>query len=418
MSPQPSPQPTQRSTQHLGRGQARRIALAAQGFADRPHGTVTMRTLQRTVERTGVLQVDSVNVLTRAHYMPLYARMGPYDTGLLHRAAEQRPRRLVEYWAHVQAYMPVELWPLMAHRRAHYRELRGKWWHDVPDDVLEAVRLDVAAHGPSTAREVSARLGHAGERSKEHWGWNWSVARKALDHLYSAGEVAVAGRTSQFEVRYDALERVLPADVLAAPDVAKQDAVRALVERAARSHGVGTAVCLRDYYRLGASDGVPQAIADLVEDGVLEPVTVEGWSRPAYRHRDAVLPRRMTARTLLSPFDPVVWERERALRLFGFEYRIEIYTPAAKRRYGYYVLPFLLGEHLVARVDLKADRAASVLLVQSAHGEEGSPVPAGEVAEELAAELERLAGWLGLGDVAVVRRGDLAEALALAVASR
>lgn len=411
MTPQPR-------TPQLSRAQARRIALAAQGFADRPHGTVTMRTLQRTVERTGVLQVDSVNVLTRAHYMPLYARMGPYDTGLLHRAAEQRPRRLVEYWAHVQAYMPVELWPLMAHRREHFRGLRGKWWHDVPDDVLAAVRRDVDAHGASTAREVSARLGHAAERSKEHWGWNWSVARKALDHLYSVGEVAVAGRTSQFEVRYDLPERVLPAAVVATPDVPKPDAVRALVALAARSHGVATAVCLRDYYRLGASDGVPTAIAELVEDGVLEPVSIEGWSRPAYRHRDAVLPRRIAARTLLSPFDPVVWERERALRLFGFEYRIEIYTPAAKRRHGYYVLPFLLGDLLVARVDLKADRAAGVLIVQSAHGEEGAPVPSGKVAEQLAAELERLAGWLGLDDVVVVRRGDLAEALALAVASR
>jgi uncharacterized protein YcaQ len=346
--------------------------------------------------------------------MPLFSRMGPYDTGLLRRAAEERPRRIVEYWAHVQAYMPVELWPVMQHRMAAYRERRGKWWP--LDEVRPGLEADVLAavrdRGPVTARDLEAEFS-SGPRTREHWGWNWSQARKVLDFLYMVGDVAIAGRNDQFEVRYDLPERVLPAHVLALPVPSPEEADRELVRRAAASHGVGTAACLADYFRMrlqpGAGiTGAKAAIADLVEAGELVPVTVEGWRRPAYLHRDARLPRKVDARALLSPFDPLVWERARTQHLFEFRYRIEIYVPAHKREYGYYVLPFLLGDRIVARVDLKADRQRSRLLVKGAWAEEHAPP---ETAEELLEELQDLAGWLGLAETVVERRGDLAPAL-------
>lgn len=394
--------------------QARRVALVAQGFRDPRHALPTMRTFTRTLARTGVLQVDSVNVLQRAHYMPLFSRMGSYDVRLLRRAAEERPRRIVEYWAHVQAYMPVELWPVMRHRMDSYRERRGKWWPIV--DVRPGLEADVLAavrdRGPVTARDLEAELG-SGPRTREHWGWNWSEARKVLDFLYMVGDLAIAGRNDQFEVRYDLPERVLPAHVLAAPTPSLEEANRELVRRAARSHGVGTAQCLADYFRMrlqpGAGvTGAKAAIADLVEAGELLPVTIEGWRRPAYLHRDAARPRAVHARALLSPFDPLVWERARTEHLFGFRYRIEIYVPAHKREYGYYVLPFLLGDRIVARVDLKADRPGRRLLVKAAWAEEHAPP---ETAEELLEELQDMAGWLGLDEVTVEHRGDLAPAL-------
>ena len=397
--------------------QARRIALAAQGFTDRAHAVPSMRTLERTVARTGVLQVDSVNVLQRAHFMPLYSRMGPYDVDLLRRASERRPRRVVEYWAHVQALMPVELWPAMRHRMEHYRSERGKWGFVASDPGLEARVLEaVRARGPVTARDLEEEFS-TGPRSREHWGWNWSEARKVLDYLFLVGDVAIAARTSQFEVVYDLTERVLPAAVLAAPTPTPQEAVTELVRRAARSHGVASAADLADYYRLRLqpAPGRPStkvAVDELVEAGELVPVAVPGWKRQGYLHRDARLPRRVGARTLLSPFDPVVWERARAEALFDFFYRIEIYVPAEKRLHGYYVLPFLLGDRLVARVDLKADRATRTLLVPGAFAERDAPP---ETADELAAELWRLAGWLGLDDVVAGPRGDLAHALGAAL---
>src|SRR6478609_8733859 len=357
--------------------QARRTALAAQGFLDKPHAEPTMRTVQRTLERTGVLQVDSVNVLQRAHYMPLYSRMGPYDVDLLRRAAERRPRRVVEYWAHVQAFMPVELWPLMRHRMEAHRAKRGKWGIVEEDPELEKNLVDeVRDRGASTARDLDDGL----PRTKEHWGWNWSSTRRMLDYLYTVGDLAIAGRNSQFEVLYDLPERVIPAEVLARPVPTRAEASLELVRRAAVSHGVATAQCLKDYFRMHVDDVRP-AVATLVESGELIPVTIEGWKRPAYLHRDARLPRRVAARALLSPFDPVVWERERTERIFDFHYRIEIYTPAEKRVYGYYVLPFLLGDRIVARVDLKADRKAGVLVVKAAYAEPGAPA---ETAVELA----------------------------------
>ena len=366
-----------------------------------------MRTLLRTVSRTGVLQIDSVNVLQRAHYMPLFSRMGPYDPALLHRAAERRPRRLVEYWAHEAAYMPVELWPLMQHRMA---TADTKAWggprriaREQPD-LVQWVLDEVRDRGPVSARDVEGDV----ERTKEHWGWNWSAAKQALEYLFFAGRVTVARRGPAFERLYDVPERVLPAEVLAAPTPTADEAARLLVERAARSHGVASLQCLRDYFRMDVAP-TRQAVDELVEAGVLLPVAVEGWHRPAYLHHEARLPRRVDAAALLSPFDPVVWERARAEALFGFRYRIEIYVPAAQRVHGYYVLPFLLGERLVARVDLKADRAAGVLVVQGSYAEPEAPA---HTADALAGQLAVLAGWLGLERVEVRPRGDLAPGLA------
>ena len=390
--------------QTLSQKQARRIALAAQGFLDPRHTTPTMRTFARTVERTGVLQVDSVNVLQRAHYMPVFSRIGPYDASLLTRAAEKKPRRLVEYWAHVQALMPVELWPVMQHRMASYRALRGKWWQDVDDNVAERLLAEVSARGPSTARQ----LDDGAPRDKKHWGWNWSEAKKALDFLYMCGDLAVAGRNSQFEVIYDVPERVIPSAVLALPTPSEEEADLELVRRAAASHGVATIKCLADYYRMKA-EKVKPAVEVLVEEGELLPVTIEGWNRPAFLHRDARRPRKVDARALLSPFDPVVWLRERSEKLFDFHYRIEIYTPADKRVHGYYVLPFLLRDEIVARVDLKADRPSGTLLVKSAWAEDGAP---DDTAHELREELDVLAAWLGLDSVRIEPKGDLAPQLA------
>jgi uncharacterized protein YcaQ len=401
----------------ISQAQARRIALAAQGFLDPPHEQPTMRTLARTLARTGVLQVDSVNVLQRAHFMPLYSRMGPYDQELFRRASETRPRRMVEYWAHVQAYMPVDLWPVMRHRMDRYRDGKHKWWGSVvTDELTHSLLLEISDRGASTARDLDDGL----PRTKDHWGWNWSTTRRALDYLFMVGDVAIAGRNSQFEIRYDLPERVIPRVHLEAPTPSGADATRELVRRAARSHGVATARDLADYYRMRQQPkpgvgSAQDAVLELVEDGELVPVTVEGVRRPAYLHRDARLPRRIGARALLSPFDPVVWERERTEALFDFHYRIEIYTPVEKRIHGYYVLPFLLGDRIVGRVDLKADRRTGLLMVKGAYAERCAPP---ETAEELAAELERLAGWLGLHTVVVEPRGDLAPALSAAVAAR
>ena len=395
--------------QTLSRAQARRVALAAQGFLDRRHAKPDLRTLERTVRRTGVLQIDSVNVLQRAHYMPLFSRMGSYDTALLDRASGRAPRKLVEYWAHVASFMPVDLWPHMQHRMRAYRD-RGHPWMDGRDtSLVTSLMAELREQGRKTSRDLDDGL----PRRKDHWGWNWSETKKALEFLFLAGELAVAGRTAQFERLYDLPERVIPRAVLERPVPTDGEAHRELVRRAAMSHGVATARCLRDYYRMHTSQARP-AIAALVEEGELLPVQVEGWKRPAYLHRDARLPRRVGARALLSPFDPLVWERDRTEVLFDFLYRIEIYVPEGKRVHGYYVLPFLLGDRVVARVDLKADRRAGVLRVHAAFAEPGAPdsTPA-----ELAAELGSLAGWLGLDDIVVGSRGDLSATLRSALRS-
>ncbi len=388
----------------LSRTQARRIALVAQGFRDPRHTVPNMRTFNRTLSRTGVLQIDSVNVLQRAHYMPLFSRMGRYDVGLLTRASERHPRKLVEYWAHVAAFMPVDLWPHMQHRMARYRD-RGHEWSIMREkpELADSVLAEVREVGPATARDLDDGL----PRVKEHWGWNWSDTKKALEYLFFTGQLTVAGRNSAFERLYDVPERVIPTAILNAPTPSVEEANLELVRRAAISHGVGTEACLRDYFRMHHAAARP-AIAALVETGELLPVRVEGWGRPAYLHKDARLPRKVDARALLSPFDPVVWERARTEHLFGFHYRIEIYVPEPKRVFGYYVLPFLLGDSLVARVDLKADRKAGLLVVKGSYAEPGAPA---ETASELAEELAETALWLGLTDIVVEPRGDLADEL-------
>jgi uncharacterized protein YcaQ len=372
-----------------------------------------MRTFNRTLARTGVLQIDSVNVLQRAHYMPLFSRMGPYDVDLLRRASEQRPRRVVEYWAHVAAFMPVDLWPYMRHRMRTF-EARGHEWVGVKHrpELVDSLVAEVRERGPSTPRDLDDGL----PRKKVHWGWNWSETKKVLEYMFASGTLAIAGRNQQFERLYDLPERVVPRQYLEAPTPTAEEAATELLRRAAAAHGVGTEHDLRDYYRLQLDRAllplVKPALAGLVDAGELLPVRIEGWDRPAYLHRDAKLPRKMPARALLSPFDPVVWERARTEHLFGFRYRIEIYVPEHLRVHGYYVLPFLLGDNLVGRVDLKADRKDGALVVKGSFAEPGAPE---ETAHELAAELASLAGWLGLDRVVVEQRGDLAAELAVEV---
>jgi uncharacterized protein YcaQ len=390
----------------LSQAQARRIALAAQGFADpRPEpGQATMRHLQRVVDRVQVVQIDSVNVLSRSHYLPFFSRLGPYDRALLDRARDRSPRRLVEYWAHEASLIPPQTWPLLDFRMQ--RALSDSWGgmqHVARQhpELVEAVRDEVVRRGPMTSRQVESALEHDLPRERDQWGWNWSLVKNALEHLFWSGQITSAGRTMQFERRYAALERVLPRDVAAlAVEPALRPphdvAFRELMLLAARAHGVGTEQCLRDYFRLKPEQARP-ALASLVAEGRLVPATIEGWKRPAYLDPRARRPRRVEAQALLSPFDSLIWQRDRTAALFGFDYRLEIYVPAHLRVHGYYVLPFLYRESLVARCDLKADRAAGVLRVNAVHWEPGAPP---EAKAALDAELASMAHWLGLREVA------------------
>lgn len=398
------------ATQQLTKAQARRIALAAQGFTDpRPAGAITMRHLTRVIGRVGLLQIDSVNVLQRAHYMPLYSRLGPYPTSVLDRAAYAKPRRLFEYWGHEASYLPVELYPLM-----RWRMERDHQWGGVERIVKERpglidwVRDEVRVNGPLTAGEVEADV----PRRSGNWGWNWSDVKVVLEWLFWRGEVLISSRNAGFARLYDVPERVLPAEVMAMPTPSDDDANRSLVAIAARALGIAAEAELRDYFRQKPA-AFKKALAELVAAGELTVVDVAGTRGPWYLHVDAKMPRWIRTATLLSPFDPVVWHRPRTERLFDFFYRIEIYVPAPKRVHGYYVLPFLLDDRLVARVDLKADRKAGVLRVPGAFAEVGAPP---HTAVALAAELVRLAGWLGLDSVDAPVRGDLARALGQALA--
>jgi uncharacterized protein YcaQ len=403
---------SRRPREHLSAAQARRIALAAQGFADglrsrAPDGWA----LRRVLARAGLLQIDSVNVLTRAHYLPLFARIGPYDRDLLDRAFMQAPRRLFEYWGHEASLLPVALQPLLRWRMASQHAWGGmrRVAREHPDLVVRVLET-VAERGPISAGELAALHGD-GRRRSGPW-WDWSLSKRALEWLFWSGQVTSARRRG-FERLYDLPERVLPRAVLDAPTPDAADAQRELVRIAARAMGVATERDLREYFRLPVADARAR-VAELVESEELAPVRVEGWDGAiAYLDPAARLPRSVHARALVGPFDSLVWERPRAERVFGFRYRIEIYVPAPKRVFGYYVLPFLLGDSLVGRVDLKADRKEGVLLVQAAHAEPGAPP---ETASELARELALMAEWLELGGVRVAGRGDLAPALRAEVA--
>jgi uncharacterized protein YcaQ len=355
-----------------------------------------------------------VNVLVRAHYLPLFSRLGPYERPLLDRAAYGgRRRALFEYWGHQASLLPVTLHPLLRWRMAHAERGVGVWgglvrWARRRRAFIDGVLAEVAERGPLAASEL--RNGGPG-RGK--W-WGWSDGKGALEWLFWSGRVTTAARRG-FERVYDLPERALPPAVLAAPTPPEDEAQRALLRLAARALGVATERDLRDYFRLHGADA-RRRVAELVEAGDLLPARVEGWAQPAYLDPRARAPRRVDARALLAPFDPLVWERQRAERLFGFHYRIAIYTPAARRTHGYYVLPFLLGDRLVARVDLRADRAAGVLHVPAAHAEPGVNRP--RVAHVLAEELRAMARWLGLGRVAAGARGELAAPLRTSLAER
>jgi uncharacterized protein YcaQ len=359
----------------LSLAEARRIALAAQGFgAPRPE-KVTAARWMRTVDRLSLHQIDSVNVLVRAHYLPAFSRLGPYDRSLIDTAAWGRPKKR-RLWRMARADRGEAGWKGL---RLFAGERRAE-----AEALLERIRNE----GPRAASELEEKRGRSG------W-WEWGNAKRALEWLFWAGRITTATRRGGFERVYDLTERVIPAEILALPTPHEKEAQRALVERAASALGVATAGELRDYFRLGPDDG-RQAIESLVEAGVLEPVEVPGWTHLAYLHRNARRPRRISARALLAPFDPLVWERSRAERLFDFHYRIEIYTPADKRQHGYYVLPFLLGDRLVARLDLKADRQAGRLLAHAAHLEPHAPT---DVMDAISEELQAMADWLQLGEV-------------------
>ena len=399
--------------QSISLAQARRLALAAQGLHRRRRDIApNRRQLRGVVQRTGLLQIDSVNVLQRAHYLPAFSRIGPYRTDLLDRMA-YKDRELFEYWGHEASLLPVAMHPLFRWRMRRAEEKFETWGRmaqlarEKPGYVEHVLQL-VRDGGPLSAGEIAAQE----RRSKDNWGWNWTDEKTALEYLFWTGRVTAADRRN-FERVYDVPERVIPRAILDQPTPTEEEAHRELLALAATSCGIGTVGDLADYYRIKNPQARPR-IAELVEAGRLEEVSVEGWRQPAYIPAGITLPRKADGRALLVPFDPLIWERDRTERLFGFRFRIEIYVPAPKRVHGYYVLPLLLGDQLAARVDLKADRQRKALLVQASYAEAAAPP---DTVEELAAELWLLAAWLGLERVEVRPRGDLARPLAAVVKS-
>ena len=396
--------PRARRADSLSAAAARRIALAAQGL-DRPRPSRTGPAAVRALfDRVQIVQIDSVNVLARSQELPLWARLGAHDRTVLPRAVERR--ELFEYWAHEASLVPVALHPLLRWRMEASR--RGEVWTPLRvvalrPDYIAGVLDEVRRRGALAASELSDAATH---RKRGSW-WSWGDHKRAIEYLFWCGDVTPVRRTSQFERVYDLPERVLPPAVLAAPTPAPRDAQRALLELAGRALGIATAADLADYFRIKKPIARP-LVAELAENGTFIPVKVEGWREPAFLHHRATVGDRAEAATLLSPFDSLVWDRARTERMFGFRYRIEIYTPAPQRVFGYYVLPFLLGDALVARVCLKSDREGSALRVNAAHVGPDAP-PA--VAERLAAELRAMAAWLGLERVEVGRRGNLGAAL-------
>jgi len=383
-------------TLSLSLAEARRLALVAQGFGRTPRGAIAHKQLQVQIEQLGVLQIDSVNALVRSHYLPAFSRLGHYQAEHLDELAwgRARRRRLFEYWGHEASLLPLELYPLLRWRMRRAADGQGIYSQlakfgverrDAIDRVLQTVR----ERGALGAGSLSTRTEKA-----DPW-WDWSAEKTALEWLFAAGEVTVAGRRG-FERLYDLPERVIPADYLNHADLEEDEAQRRLLLRSADALGVATERDLRDYYRLDASDSKLR-IAELVEAGELLPVAVQGWRQLAYCRGEARIPRRVRHSALLSPFDSLIWERERTERLFGFRYRLEIYTPQAKRVYGYYVLPFLHHERLLARVDLRSERVAGRLAVHAVHLEEA--VLSEEARLALGDSLRALAHWLGLDEV-------------------
>lgn len=387
----------------LSAAQARRVALAAQGFGSLPTSAGT-RQLNLVMQRLGVLQLDSVNVFERSHYLPAFARLGAYDKTALDKLTFTKRAPYIEYWAHQAALIPIESWPLWGWFQQQERDGRGrtKTWARDHQPMIDFLLAELAEKGALPA----SRVEHESNKRNGPW-WGWSEVKTGLEVLFFRGDVAVAGRT-RFERLYDLPERRLAARVLDR-DIPKDDAIRELVRLGGRALGVGTVRDIADYWRLPQAE-TKAALKDLVESGDLLPVTVRGWGAPAFLHRDARIPRHIGTAALLSPFDPVVWERARALRIFGFHYRIEIYTPAPKRVFGYYTLPVLIDEALVGRVDLKTDRQNGVLRVQSAWREGGA---ADGLEPRIAQLLRDTAAWQGMGGIEVLARGDLADALAV-----
>ncbi|HKY75226.1 MAG TPA: crosslink repair DNA glycosylase YcaQ family protein [Acidimicrobiia bacterium] len=403
----------------LSMNQARRLALASLGFGRRRPAKAGLTHVRATVQRLSAIQIDSVNVLARAHYLPVFSRYGPYPTAVLDDLVHGR-RELFEYWGHAACFLPIELYPYL---RWRMDTQVTHWGGGEPQQqaFLEAVFAEVAERGPLPAGKIAI-----GGKSTGAW-WGWSDAKRAVEVLFRQGRVAIAGRRN-FERWYDIPERVFPPQVLHAKPVPETEAKKALLVRAARAMGVGTARDVAMYFHIDSwwdrskVDGrrapaqTHLLFDELVEDGRLERVTVEGWTQPGYVVPGARIPRSIDARAIVSPFDPLMWERRWTKAVFGFDYQIEIYVPAPKRIYGYYVLPFLCGEGFAGRVDLKADRKTSTLLVQAAYVEAGHDPKA--VAEPLALELRHIAGWLSLDRINVATRGDLAGPLCRALGSR
>jgi len=394
----------------LSPAQARRIALAAQGFGiARPDAATTGR-FRQTVRRLGVVQIDSVNVVTRTHYLPAFSRLGDYSRETLEREAWGRKRSLFEYWGHEASLLPIESQPLFRWRMARAEAGTGLWtgvarFGRERRDYIDEILAEIERRGPVTGGDFAT-----GPRGAPGW-WSWSDGKRALEWLFWAGLITTKTRRG-FERVYDLPHRALPAAIVDRKTPEEADAQRELVRIAARAMGIATGADLRDYFRLPLADARAR-VAELVEAGELIPVTVEGWKAIAFLDPAARKPRRIEARALLSPFDNLIWFRDRTERLFDVRVRLEIYTPAEKRQHGYYVLPFLQDEAITARVDLKADRAGGALRVQAAWREARADA---ETAAALAAELSLMAGWLGLERVAVVGKGDLAAELGAALA--
>jgi uncharacterized protein YcaQ len=390
----------------LTAGEARRIALAAQGFGGSRDGPVGRRQLVKLVERLGVIQIDSVNVVSRTHYLPAFSRLGAYPRDLLEDIAWGKKRPLFEYWAHEASLLPLSSQPLFRWRMEDAQAGVGTWrgiakFLRERRDFIDRVLDEIAVRGPLSASDLE--IGHKGEGG---W-WGWSEGKRAVECLFWAGELTTATRRGTFERVYGLPDKVLPKAVRDAPTPPRDEAQRELYRIAARAMGIATSKDLRDYFRMPV-EGAKDRIAELVEAGDLLAVKVTGWRETAYLDAAARRPRRIDHTALLSPFDNLIWFRERTERMFGVRIRLEIYTPAEKRTHGYYVLPFLEGDALTARVDLKADRKAGVLIVQASHAE---PWASDETPVKLAAELKRMAGWLGLETVRVEKKGDLAGAL-------